>query len=143
MALSGSQTAPGASPATVESVAVKDGDVDVANNYDVATADGSLKVTNRDAKYEVTLKANSSTGNVYDGTEKSAKGVVTDRFVIDDVEYAVSGYETRAGRGRRGRLHQQRLRRLQGQRPAGNDVTSEFAVTPRTASSRSPSAPSP
>ena len=51
MALSGSQTAPGASPATVESVAVKDGDVDVANNYDVAT-DGSLKVTNRDAKYE-------------------------------------------------------------------------------------------
>ena len=94
MALSGSQTAPGASPATVESVAVKDGDVDVANNYDVATADGSLKVTNRDAKYEVTLKANSSTGNVYDGTEKSAKGVVTDRFVIDDVEYAVSGYET-------------------------------------------------
>ena len=61
----------------------------MANNYDVATADGSLKVTNRDAKYEVTLKANSSTGNVYDGTEKSAKGVVTDRFVIDDVEYAV------------------------------------------------------
>ena len=51
----------------------QDGDVDVANNYDVATADGSLKVTNRDAKYEVTLKANSSTGNVYDGTEKSAK----------------------------------------------------------------------
>lgn len=45
VALSGSQTAPGASPATVESVAVKDGDVDVANNYDVATADGSLKVT--------------------------------------------------------------------------------------------------
>ena len=42
----------------------------------------------------MTLKANSSTGNVYDGTEKSAKGVVTDRFVIDDVEYAVSGYET-------------------------------------------------
>ena len=46
----------------------------MANNYDVATADGSLKVTNRDAKYEVTLKANSSTGNVYDGAEKSAKG---------------------------------------------------------------------
>ena len=129
VALSGSQTAPGASPATVESVAVKDGDVDVANNYDVATADGSLKVTNRDAKYEVTLKANSSTGNVYDGAEKSAKGVVTDRFVIDDVEYAVSGYETQdpaevAAGGYTNNVSGD----FKVKDPAGNDVTSEFAV---------------
>ena len=55
MALSGSQTAL-APPATVESVVAGDGDADVANNYDAATADGSLKVTNRDAKYEVTSR---------------------------------------------------------------------------------------
>ena len=129
VALSGSQTAPGASPATVESVAVKDGDVDVANNYDVATADGSLKVTNRDAKYEVTLKANSSTGNVYDGTEKSAKGVVTDRFVIDDVEYAVSGYETQDPAEVAAGVYANNVSGdFKVKDPAGNDVTSEFAV---------------
>lgn len=129
VALSGSQTAPGASPATVESVAVKDGDVDVANNYDVATADGSLKVTNRDAKYEVTLKANSSTGNVYDGTEKSAKGVVTDRFVIDDVEYAVSGYETQDPAEVAAGVYTNNVSGdFKVEDPAGNDVTSEFAV---------------
>lgn len=129
VALSGSQTAPGASPATVESVAVKDGDVDVANNYDVATADGSLKVTNRDAKYEVTLKANSSTGNVYDGTEKSAKGVVTDRFVIDDVEYAVSGYETQdPAETAAGTYTNNVTGDFKVEDPAGNNVTSEFAV---------------
>ena len=129
VALSGSQTAPGASPATVESVAVKDGDVDVANNYDVATADGSLKVTNRDAKYEVTLKANSSTGNVYDGTEKSAKGVVTDRFVIDDVEYAVSGYETQDPAEVAAGVYTNNVSGdFKVKAPAGNDVTSEFAV---------------
>ena len=129
VALSGSQTAPGASPATVESVAVKDGDVDVANNYDVATADGSLKVTNRDAKYEVTLKANSSTGNVYDGAEKSAKGVVTDRFVIDDVEYAVSGYETQDPAEVAAGVYTNNVSGdFKVKDPAGNDVTSEFAV---------------
>ena len=129
VALSGSQTAPGASPATVESVAVKDGDVDVANNYDVATADGSLKVTNRDAKYEVTLKANSSTGNVYDGTEKSAKGVVTDRFVIDDVEYAVSGYLTQdPAETAAGTYTNNVTGDFKVEDPAGNNVTSEFAV---------------
>lgn len=129
VALSGSQTAPGASPATVESVAVKDGDVDVANNYDVATADGSLKVTNRDAKYEVTLKANSSTGNVYDGTEKSAKGVVTDRFVIDDVEYAVSGYETQDPAEVAAGVYTNNVSGdFKVEDPAGNNVTSEFAV---------------
>ena len=129
VALSGSQTAPGASPATVESVAVKDGDVDVANNYDDATADGSHKVTNRDAKYEVTLKANSSTGNVYDGTEKSAKGVVTDRFVIDDVEYAVSGYETQDPAEVAAGVYTNNVSGdFKVKDPAGNDVTSEFAV---------------
>lgn len=129
VALSGSQTAPGASPATVESVAVKDGDVDVASNYDVTTANGTLTVTSRDAKYEVTLKANSSTGNVYDGTEKSAKGVVTDRFVIDDVEYAVSGYETQDPAEVAAGVYTNNVTGdFKVKDPAGNDVTSEFAV---------------
>ncbi len=129
VALSGSRTAPGTADATVASVAVKDGTADVANNYDVATADGSLKVTNRDAKYEVTLKANSSTGNVYDGTEKSAKGVEADRFVIDGVEYAVSGYLTQdPAETAAGTYTNNVTGDFKVEDPAGNNVTSEFAV---------------
>lgn len=129
VALSGSQTAPGTADATVASVAVKDGTADVTSNYDVTTANGTLTVTNRDAKYEVTLKANSSTGNVYDGTEKSAKGVVTDRFVIDDVEYAVSGYETQdPAEVAAGTYTNNVTGDFKVEDPAGNDVTSEFAV---------------
>ena len=129
VALSGSRTAPGTADATVASVAVKDGTADVTSNYDVTTANGTLTVTSRDAKYEVTLKANSSTGNVYDGTEKSAKGVVTDRFVIDDVEYAVSGYETQDPAEVAAGVYTNNVSGdFKVKDPAGNDVTSEFAV---------------
>ena len=47
-----------------------------------------------DAKYAITLVANSSTGNTYDGTEHSATGVVTDAFTFDGVTYTVSGFTT-------------------------------------------------
>lgn len=129
VALSGSQTAPGTADATVASVAVKDGTADVTSNYDVTTANGTLTVTSRDAKYEVTLKANSSTGNVYDGAEKSAKGVEADRFVIDGVEYAVSGYLTQdPAETAAGTYTNNVTGDFKVEDPAGNNVTSEFAV---------------
>ena len=129
VALSGSRTAPGTADATVASVAVKDGTADVTSNYDVATANGTLTVTSRDAKYEVTLKANSSTGNVYDGAEKSAKGVEADRFVVDGVEYAVSGYLTQdPAETAAGTYTNNVTGDFKVEDPAGNDVTSEFAV---------------
>lgn len=129
VALSGSRTAPGTADATVASVAVKDGTADVTSNYDVTTANGTLTVTSRDAKYEVTLKANSSTGNVYDGAEKSAKGVEADRFVIDGVEYAVSGYLTQdPAETAAGTYTNNVTGDFKVEDPAGNNVTSEFAV---------------
>lgn len=129
VALSGSRTAPGTADATVASVAVKDGTADVTSNYDVTTANGTLTVTSRDAKYEVTLKANSSTGNVYDVAEKSAKGVEADRFVIDGVEYAVSGYLTQdPAETAAGTYTNNVTGDFKVEDPAGNNVTSEFAV---------------
>lgn len=129
VALSGSRTAPGTADATVASVAVKDGTADMTSNYDVTTANGTLTVTSRDAKYEVTLKANSSTGNVYDGAEKSAKGVEADRFVIDGVEYAVSGYLTQdPAETAAGTYTNNVTGDFKVEDPAGNNVTSEFAV---------------
>ena len=101
----------------------------MTSNYDVATANGTLTVTSRDAKYEVTLKANSSTGNVYDGAEKSAKGVEADRFVVDGVEYAVSGYLTQdPAETAAGTYTNNVTGDFKVEDPAGNDVTSEFAV---------------
>lgn len=65
-----------------------------AENYTITYKPGTLSVTNRTSKYEVTLVANSNTDNTYDGTPKSATGVETDKFTINGVEYTVSGYTT-------------------------------------------------
>ena len=117
----GSQIAPRFAPATVESVA-GDGDVDVANNYDVATADGSLKVTNRDAKYEVTGPI-LDRHNVWLTAPRSPPRPGPIISVID-AEYAVSGYgiDDPASRSCRDMSTPTTSPRLQGQRdPAGND----------------------
>ena len=44
-------------------------------NYAITTTEGDLAVSNRDAAYEVTVTANSTTAT-YDGTKKSASGFV-------------------------------------------------------------------
>ena len=77
----------------------------------------------------MTLKANSSTGNVYDGAEKSAKGVEADRFVIDGVEYAVSGYLTQdPAETAAGTYTNNVTGDFKVEDPAGNNVTSEIAA---------------
>ncbi|WP_162258561.1 hypothetical protein, partial [Kandleria vitulina] len=48
-----------------------------ADNYDITPSFGTLTVTNRNTKYEVTLKANSGTEK-YDGKEKTVSGYTID-----------------------------------------------------------------
>ena len=62
-------------------------------NYEISKTEGKLVVANRDAKFEVTLKANSATAT-YDGEAHSAAGVEKDTFEIGGVTYKVSGYQT-------------------------------------------------
>ena len=64
-----------------------------ADNYDIVKEEGTLTVMNREAKYEVTVKANSATAT-YDGKAHEAAGVESDTFVIDGVTYTVSGLKT-------------------------------------------------
>ena len=45
-----------------------------SSNYDITTAEGQLTVTNRDAKYEISVKA-SDASYTYDGKEKTASGL--------------------------------------------------------------------
>ena len=70
---------------------------DVTKNYSLTDkTPGSLTITDRaeDDKYQITVTANSNTGNVYDGTVKSAEGFETLEFTIDGNTYTVSGLET-------------------------------------------------
>ena len=75
---------------------MKDADgKDVTANYTLGTqTKGKLTITDRKEKYEITVKANSSTGNVYDGTEKSATGFETLEFTVEGNKYTVSGLTT-------------------------------------------------
>ncbi len=86
----GSQTVVGSSP-NAFTYTLNEGTK--ADNYNIDKTEGTLTVMNRDAKYEVTVKANSATVT-YDGKAHEATGVETDTFVIDGATYTVSGLRT-------------------------------------------------
>ena len=68
------------------------GEEDLTANYELSTKTaGKLTIRDRTDPYEITVTANSNTGNVYDGTEKSAQGFVTDTFTVEGHDYTVSG----------------------------------------------------
>ena len=74
---------------------VMSGTEDVTGNYNLTTKTaGKLTITDRTTKYAITVVANSSTGNVYDGTEKSATGFETLEFTVEGNTYTVSGLTT-------------------------------------------------
>ena len=64
-------------------------------NYNISKIEGTLTVTNRpeDAKYEITVKANSATAT-YDGQPHTAAGLETATFEVDGSTYTVEGLTT-------------------------------------------------
>ena len=60
------------------------------SNYDITQIFGTLTVTNRDAKYQITLTPNSDSV-VYDGAEHSVGGFVITTAIVEDEKYEVSG----------------------------------------------------
>ena len=124
--VTGSQTKVGSSNNTFTYVLNRNTNAD---NYNITTHEGTLTVTNRDAKYNVTLVANSNTGNIYDGSEKSAKGIQTDEFEIDGVKYKVSGYQTSDPAATDAGTYDNVITgTYKVMDPEGNDVTDQFAV---------------
>ncbi len=65
-----------------------------ADNYDISVIFGQLTVANRQAQYRVTVEANSSIGNTYDGVEHAATGLKTSEFTVDGQKYTVEGLNT-------------------------------------------------
>ena len=124
--VTGSQTKVGSSNNTFNYVLNSNTNAD---NYNITTHEGTLTVTNRDAKYNVTLVANSNTGNIYDGSEKSATGIQTDEFEIDGVKYKVSGYQTSDPTATDAGTYDNVITgTYKVMDPEGNDVTDQFAV---------------
>jgi len=117
---------------TSESFSVVDANNnDVTGNYTLETmTSGKLTITNRTEKYAITVVAKSSSGHVYDGTEKSVAGFETTSFNVGGHTYTVSGlttsdpHRTNAGSS---------TNAISGtavvKDAANNDVTNQFNVT--------------
>ena len=126
--VTGSQTAPGSSE---NKFSYELSDNTKASNYDITTVNGTLNVKNRDAKYEITVEGNSTTAE-YDGTEKSATGLKTTTFTLENGKtYTVEGLSTSdpkstdATDGIENTISGTAVVKDSD----GNDVTSEFSVS--------------
>ena len=101
-----------------------------ADNYDVEVNFGQLTVTNRQAQYQVTVEANSSTGNTYDGAEHMAAGLKTSEFTVGGQKYAVEGLNTSDPKAVNAGEYANTISGTPVVKDAGgNDVSSQFAVT--------------
>jgi uncharacterized repeat protein (TIGR02543 family) len=98
-----------------------------AKNYNVQCYFGTLNVTNRDAKYEITVEANSAS-YTYDADEHTVEGLKQTTFIVDGHTYTVSGLEAKA----QGKHAAEYPVNITGTAvvtdEAGNDVTSQFKV---------------
>ena len=104
-------------------------DVTKAQNYHITMHNGTLTVTNRDAKYEITVKANSTTGT-YNGTEYSATGLESTTFTVDGNVYTVEGLTTEDPVKKDAGTYTNNITGTAVVKDAaGNDVSSEFAVS--------------
>ena len=121
----GSQTLPGFSANTF-TYALNEGTKE--GNYDISTAYGQLTVTSRDAKYSITLRANSLTDK-YDGTTKAISGFASLSFSVDGNKYTVEGVTAEASAIDAGTYPVNAVGEAVVLDANGNDVTSQFEVT--------------
>jgi predicted heme/steroid binding protein len=104
-----------------------------ADNYTVETVEGTLTVANRSAKYVIYIEANSGQAT-YDGTEHTVSGFETTQFEFDGKTYTVSGL-TAVGAGTNAGYYDVAVTGTAVVTDAaGNVVTDQFAVYPKTGS---------
>lgn len=124
--VTGSRTVPGTSENTF-TYQLSDGTKE--KNYDVSTTFGTLTVTSRGAKYSITVVA-SSDNVTYDGKEHGVSGFETLSFVVEGNTYEVDGLSTTDPTAVDAGTY---VNNITGTAVvtdgAGNDVSSEFAVS--------------
>ena len=120
----GSQKIVGSSENTFECIPNEGTNLD---NYQINKTYGTLTVTDRSEKYQITLTPNSKSVT-YDGTEKSVSGFETLEFQINGQTFYVSGVEASAAGTDAGEYPV----KVSGQAVVidsdGNDVTDQFTV---------------
>ena len=126
----GSQTVVGSSP-NAFTYALNEGTK--ADNYDIAKFEGTLTVTNRDAKYEIEVESNSAEAT-YDGNEHAAEGFETLEFTVDGNEYTVSGLSASVSGTDAGTYPNNVTGTAKVVDASGNDVTDQFSVTTKSGS---------
>ena len=122
--VTGKQTLIGESPNTFSYI-LNEGTK--ADNYDIKTEFGTLTVTDRSEKYQITLTPNSKSVT-YDGTEKSVSGFETLEFQINGQTFYVSGVEASATGTDAGEYPVTKSGQAVVTDVEGNDVTSQFTV---------------
>ena len=101
-----------------------------ADNYTITKNEGTLTVTNRpeDAKYEITVTANSTTAT-YDGQPHTAVGLETTTFVVEGNTYTVEGLKTEDPSKTDAGTYTNNITGTAVVKDAsGNDVTAQFIV---------------
>ena len=99
-------------------------------NYNISKSEGTLTVTNRpeDAKYEITVKANSAIAT-YDGKPHTAAGLETATFEVDGSTYTVEGLTTEDPTKTDAGTYTNNITGTAVVKDAsGNDVTAQFVV---------------
>ena len=98
-----------------------------AENYDITKVEGTLTVTHRDAKFEITVEANSGEFK-YDGEEKTVEGFKTLEFTVNGLKYTVEGLTAEASETDAGTYPVAITGSAIVLDADGNDVTAEFIV---------------
>ncbi|MGO5413529.1 InlB B-repeat-containing protein [Slackia isoflavoniconvertens] len=126
----GSQTVVGSSP-NAFNYTLNEGTK--ADNYTITKSEGTLTVTNRDAKYEIEVESNSAEFT-YDGNEHMAEGFKTLDFTVDGNEYTVSGLSASVSGTDAGTYSNAIAGTAKVVDASDNDVTDQFSVTTKSGS---------
>lgn len=102
-----------------------------ADNYNITKVEGTLTVTSREVKYEISPQAESGTV-MYDGEEHAVSGFVTDTFEVDGNTYKVSGLTAEGSGTDAGEYTVNVSGTAVVKDSDGADVSGEFSVIPKT-----------
>ncbi len=129
-AFTGSQTVVGSSPNAFD-YTLNEGTK--ADNYTITKSEGTLTVTNRDAKYEIEVESNSAEFT-YDGNEHMAEGFKTLEFTVDGNKYTVSGLSASVAKTDAGTYSNAITGTAKVVDASDNDVSDQFSVTTKSGS---------
>ena len=96
-------------------------------NYNITKNEGTLKVTDRETKYEITVVANSETVT-YDGNEQSVSGLKATEFTVEGNRYTVEGLTASASGTDAGTYKSEITGTAVVRAADGTDVTDQFTV---------------